>query len=85
MTRRGFPSNIVLIEGRSPMSTQGSGGISMEEFRLMADRAGLGLTQTELEELKPLYELYLPHIEKLHSVDLGAEEISLSFEADWPS
>lgn len=57
----------------------------MEEFKLMADRAGLGLTQNELEELKPLYELYLPHIEKLHSLELGAEEISLSFEADWPS
>ncbi|MCE2403974.1 MAG: hypothetical protein J4F43_02330 [Dehalococcoidia bacterium] len=67
------------------MSTQGPGGISMDEFRLMAERAGLGLTQSELEELKPLYELYLPHIEKLHSVELGAEEISLSFQADWPS
>ncbi len=67
------------------MSTQGPGSISMDEFRLMAERAGLGLTESELEELKPLYELYLPHIEKLHSVELGAEEISLSFQADWPS
>lgn len=67
------------------MSTQGSGGVSMDEFRMMAERAGLGLTQGELEELKPLYDLYLPHIQKLHSVELGAEEMSLSFEADWPS
>lgn len=67
------------------MSTHGPGSISMDEFRLMAERAGLGLTESELEELKPLYELYLPHIEKLHSVELGAEEISLSFQADWPS
>lgn len=67
------------------MSTQGPGSISMDEFRLMAERAGLGLTESELEELKPLYELYLPHIEKLHSVELGAEEISISFQADWPS
>jgi hypothetical protein len=57
----------------------------MDEFRMMAERAGLGLTQGELEELKPLYDLYLPHIQKLHSVELGAEEMSLSFEADWPS
>ena len=67
------------------MATPESEGISMEEFRLMAERAGLGLTQAELDDLKPLYELYLPHIKKLHSVDLGAEEISVSFEADWPS
>ena len=64
---------------------QGSRAVSMDEFRLMAERAGLGLTQSELEELKPLYDLYLPHIEKLHSVDLGAEEISVSFDAGWPS
>jgi hypothetical protein len=60
-------------------------GISLEEFRLMAERAGLGLSQDELKDLKPLYELYLPHIQLLHSVDLGAEEISTAFHPDWPS
>ena len=67
------------------MSTPPSEGISLEEFRLMAERAGLGLTQDELAELMPLYELYLPHIKLLHSVDLGTEEIGVAFHAGWPS
>ncbi len=35
--------------------------ISMEEFRFMADRAGLGMDQSELEHLKPIYELCLEY------------------------
>ena len=31
--------------------------ISMEEFKFMADRAGLGMDQVELDHLKPIYEL----------------------------
>ena len=67
------------------MSTPQSEGISLEEFGLMADRAGLGLTQEELADLKPLYDLHMSHIGILHSVDLGAEEISVAFHAGWPS
>ena len=51
----------------------------------MAELAGLGMTQQELEELKPLYDLYLPYINQLHSLDFGAEEIAVSFHADWTS
>ena len=43
------------------------------------------MSQSELEELKPLYYLYLQYIIQLHSIDLGAEEIALSFEPDWAS
>ena len=59
--------------------------VSLEQFRIMAELAGLGMTQQELEELKPLYDLYLPYINQLHSLDLGAEEIALSFHPDWTS
>ena len=30
--------------------------ISMEEFKMIADRAGLGMDQQELEDLKPIYD-----------------------------
>ena len=33
--------------------------VSIEEFKFMADRAGLGMDQSELEHLKPIYELYM--------------------------
>ena len=59
-------------------------GVTPEEFRLMAQRAGLGLTDKELEDLKPLYDINLEHIQLLHSVDLRAEEIEVAFRPDWP-
>ena len=59
--------------------------VSLETFKTIADLAGLGMSQTELEELKPLYDLYLNYVNQLHSIDYGAEEIALSFEPDWGS
>ena len=46
--------------------------------------AGLGMTDQELEDLKPLYDLYTQHTEILHSIDFGAEEIGMTFHPDWP-
>ena len=56
--------------------------ISMEEFRFMADRAGLGMNQQELDELKPIYELYLEYTALLHSIDFGPEEMVVEFRPD---
>ena len=41
------------------MASQGGATVNPEEFKLMAERAALGLTAAELEELRPLYEIYL--------------------------
>ena len=61
-----------------------TGDVSMEEFRLMADRAGLGLDDTELEELKPIYDLYAAYAAQLHEINFGAEEMVVEFHPDWP-
>ena len=66
------------------MSSADEPGVSFEEFRLMAERAGLGMTVQELENLKPLYDLYSQYTEILHSIDLGAEEMGMTFHPDWP-
>ncbi len=58
--------------------------VSMEEFRLMTDRAGLGLSQQELEELKPIYDLYAAYAAQLHTIDFGSEEMVVAFHPDWP-
>ena len=58
--------------------------ISMEEFRLMTDRAGLGLKDGELEELKPIYDLYAAYAAQLHEINFGAEEMVVEFHPDWP-
>lgn len=55
-----------------------------EDFRLLVERAGLALTDAELEALKPLYEVYLETVRPLQSIDLKAEELGVEFRADWP-
>ena len=56
--------------------------ISMEEFKFMADRAGLGMDQEELDHLKPMYELYMEYTAQVHSIDFGPEEMVLEFHPD---
>ena len=65
------------------MSTPGE--MSMEEFRLLADRAGLGMSRQELLELKPIYDMYAQYANQLHAIDLRSEEIVVEFHPDWPS
>ncbi|MDA0262625.1 MAG: hypothetical protein O3A93_03355 [Chloroflexi bacterium] len=56
--------------------------ISMEEFRFMAGRAGLGMDQAELDHLKPIYELYLQYTAQMHSIEFGPEEMVVEFHPD---
>ena len=65
------------------MATSGSEEISLEEFKRLADHAGLGLSQEEAEQLKPLYDLYARQLSLIHSVDLKAEEMAVMFRPDW--
>ena len=58
--------------------------VSLERLKLMAELAGLNMTDEEVEEIKPLFDLHYQYAKQLHDVDLGAEEIAVSFEADWP-
>ena len=64
-----------------PMSE--SEEIGMEEFKRLADHAGLGMSEDELEQLKPLYDLYMRQARLIHSVDLKAEEMAVTFRPDW--
>ncbi|HIN06894.1 MAG TPA: hypothetical protein EYM65_11790 [Dehalococcoidia bacterium] len=63
---------------------QDSQQVSIERLKLMAELAGLNMTDEEVEEIKPLFDLHYQYAKQLHDVDLGAEEIAVSFEADWP-
>ena len=57
---------------------------SMEEFRMLADRAGLGMSQEELDALKPIYDVYAAYARELHTLSFGAEEMVVEFHPDWP-
>jgi hypothetical protein len=65
------------------MTTPGGEAVTSEEFKMMADRAGLGMSQEKLDELKPMYELYAQYIQILHSIDLQSEEIGVTFHPGW--
>ncbi len=65
------------------MSSTGPEEVSLESFRMLAELAGLGMTEQELEELKPLWDLHYEYVKQLHSLDLGTEETAVFFEPDW--
>ena len=71
--------HFIRVSGVAEMAEQ---EISMEEFRFMADRAGLGMDQAELDHLKPIYELYLQYTAMVHSIDFGPEEMVVEFRPD---
>ncbi len=57
---------------------------SMEEFKMLAERAGLGMSQEELDALKPIYDVYAAYARELHTLSFGAEEMVVEFHPDWP-
>ena len=58
--------------------------MSLDELQQLADRAGLGMSRQEVEELKPIYDLYAAYARELHDIDLGATEMIVEYHPDWP-
>ena len=59
--------------------------ISIDAFRVLVDRAGLGLTAEELEELKPMYDHFARQTAVLSTLDLDAEDLAVRFPPEWDS
>ena len=74
---------IKLSRGISNMPSSNSEGISLEELSMLAQRSGVSLTHEELEQMKPIHDLYSEMIDLIHSVDLGDEESGVCFKPDW--
>jgi hypothetical protein len=60
-----------------------STGMSRENFRVLVERAGLQLSDTELTALQPMFDFYAEQIHKLHEVELGATELAVTFLPQW--
>ncbi|MCI0870131.1 MAG: hypothetical protein J4O08_10460 [Chloroflexi bacterium] len=58
-------------------------GIPLEEFATLVKRAGMNLNEPELEHLKPMYEHYLASLERMHLLDLDAEDLAMTYIPDW--
>ena len=59
--------------------------LTMDEFKALVSRAGMTLSDSELSDLKGLYEFSRPGIDALHQVELGAEDLAVSFDPTWVS
>lgn len=60
-----------------------SNSISTEDFRALARRAGMDLSDVELERLKPMYEYYIEPIARMNALDLDAEDLAVAFSPGW--
>ena len=58
--------------------------IPMEEFRIIVKRAGLDLSDEILERVKSLYDEWAGNTATLHELDLGDEDVAVSFSPAWP-
>ncbi len=50
--------------------------ITDDEFRFLVRRAGLSMSDDELQEVKHLYEALQERMKPLHDADLSEEEVS---------
>ncbi len=64
------------------MASENKPKISMEGFKLMADRAGLGMDQAELEHLKRIFELCMEYTAMMHSKEFGPKEMVVEYQPD---
>jgi hypothetical protein len=64
------------------MTTPESGDITLEKFRVIAQRAGLDFTQEEMEHLLPLYQQFIEQVGMLHDPDLSLGLPAVTFVAD---
>jgi hypothetical protein len=60
-----------------------SEGISVDQLRGLAERAGLSLQNEELTALKPMFEYYAQQIKVLFEVDLDAEDLAVMYSPNW--
>ena len=56
---------------------------TLEDFRALTRRAGLDLTDDELEHLKPMYDHYLEPIALMNALDLDAEDLAVVYAPGW--
>jgi hypothetical protein len=57
--------------------------MALDHFRILVQRAGLRLSDAELTALQPMFEFYAEHIQKLHEVELGEEDLAVTFLPHW--
>ncbi len=65
------------------MSTSQPEPMTMEQFRIVVQRAGLELDQAELDHLLPMYQQLLGQLDALHDPLLELDLPAVSFDPEW--
>jgi hypothetical protein len=65
------------------MATQGPSNITLEDLKIIVQRAWLELTTQEMEHLLPMYQQLANQVSMLHDPDLPLAEPAVTFPADW--
>jgi hypothetical protein len=60
-----------------------SEGISIDQLRGLAERAGLALKDEELTALKPMFDHYAKQIKVLFEVELDTEDLAVMYSPNW--
>jgi hypothetical protein len=60
----------------------GPDAISIEDFRALVARSVLTLSDEQMEVLRPLYDHYAGLTALLHGLELGAEDLAVTFSAE---
>ena len=58
--------------------------LSMEEFREMAQRAGLNIPPESVEDVKATYEHFAGLLARLWEFPLDDEDMAVAFSPAWP-
>jgi hypothetical protein len=58
-------------------------GISIDQLRALAERAGLALQHEELTALKPMFEHYAKQIKVLFEIELDTEDLAVTYSPSW--
>ncbi|MGH8056996.1 MAG: hypothetical protein ACREOH_07115, partial [Candidatus Entotheonellia bacterium] len=62
-----------------------SEGISLEDLRVLTERAGFSLSREELASLQPMYEHFAGLAHTLYEVPLEAEDVAVTYSPNWDS
>jgi hypothetical protein len=57
----------------------GPNEISVDDFRVLVTRAGLSLSDEQIEVLRPLYDHYAGLTATIRGLELGAEDLAVAF------
>ena len=60
-----------------------SEGISIDQLRVLAERAGLALKNEELASLKPMFDHYAKQIQVLYEAELDADDLAVMYSPNW--